>query len=265
MKYFSGNESDWAFWSRWYLAILAGTWSDWELCRDIALIPDDIWEEGPAAVADAIRKIEHQRKALPPEAARTQAQHLLRDPKRSSLYAAGLAQLLGTAIHAVGNALPDPFAAAEPLQKYLQQISAVLLATHLTDQEAQLAKLLEQAADTVARLVRELREAQAEIGLLEAKLAAAETAAEKAELQAQAAENPKINWRQKVSDSALTGFGENTGALFSGVLWGGLGVGLMYLLGPDANDAVAATSQCFNDIIQPVYLREVTQAVSLDI
>ncbi|MFN3823645.1 MAG: hypothetical protein ACK4RN_06665 [Pseudorhodobacter sp.] len=48
----------WEFWTRWWDAVLAGTPLDWDLQHDIALIPDEVWKEGPGPVAEAIREIE---------------------------------------------------------------------------------------------------------------------------------------------------------------------------------------------------------------
>lgn len=255
IAFFEADSKVWRFWKRWYLAMIDGTWRDWDLARDVALIPDEVWEDGAAAVAKAIKEIEDARKPLSSQAARTQAKYLLQDPKRSALCSAGLSQMLERAILDIGNCLPEPFEAAEPLQKYLHQISGMLLADHLSDQEARLGQLLELAAETVAVLVRDLREAESAIGRLDAKLAAATTAVEKAELLAKAEENPKTSWRSKVGDGFATGVGEQAAsALFSGPVWMTLGAGLFYILGPEANEVVAATSHCFNNVIDPEFL-----------
>lgn len=47
-----------SFWHRWYHAAKRGEWLDWDLQRDIALIPDPVWKEGPKAVLAAIAEIE---------------------------------------------------------------------------------------------------------------------------------------------------------------------------------------------------------------
>lgn len=47
-----------SFWHRWWRGAVSGQWLDWNLQRDIALIPDDIWQQGPKAVAAAIAEIE---------------------------------------------------------------------------------------------------------------------------------------------------------------------------------------------------------------
>jgi hypothetical protein len=61
----SENPSHWSFWLRWWDAAVAGKPLDWQLQRDIALIPDDIWQSGPGPVAEAIAKIEAAHRAAP--------------------------------------------------------------------------------------------------------------------------------------------------------------------------------------------------------
>ena len=60
------NPTHWAFWQRWYDAAVAGRPLDWTLQEKIALIPNDIWQSGPEAVAKEIAKIEgeHRNRAL---------------------------------------------------------------------------------------------------------------------------------------------------------------------------------------------------------
>lgn len=48
----------WAFWTKWWDAAIAGKPLHWELQREVALIPDAVWQEGPEAVAKAIAEIE---------------------------------------------------------------------------------------------------------------------------------------------------------------------------------------------------------------
>ena len=49
---------DWSFWSRWYERAMAGNPLPWDLQREVALIPNEIWEQGPEAVAERIAEIE---------------------------------------------------------------------------------------------------------------------------------------------------------------------------------------------------------------
>ncbi|WP_135506271.1 hypothetical protein [Roseovarius aestuariivivens] len=48
----------WSFWRNWYQGFLNEIPLNWELQRRVALIADDIWEAGPAAVAEEIARIE---------------------------------------------------------------------------------------------------------------------------------------------------------------------------------------------------------------
>ncbi|OAN70775.1 hypothetical protein A8B78_04810 [Jannaschia sp. EhC01] len=50
----------WAFWAEWYARAMAGDPLNWKLQEQIALIPNEIWEAGPEAVAEAIAEIEAQ-------------------------------------------------------------------------------------------------------------------------------------------------------------------------------------------------------------
>lgn len=54
----TGSEA--SFWHRWWAGAKTGHWLDWELQREITLIPDGIWAQGHAAVAEAIRLIEER-------------------------------------------------------------------------------------------------------------------------------------------------------------------------------------------------------------
>lgn len=48
------------FWRQWYISLVDGEPIDWKLQEKIALIPDDVWEAGPEAVAREIERIEGQ-------------------------------------------------------------------------------------------------------------------------------------------------------------------------------------------------------------
>ncbi|MEM6758672.1 MAG: hypothetical protein AAF601_04270 [Pseudomonadota bacterium] len=54
----------WDFWVRWYAQIWDGTFRDWDLAIEVALIPDDVWEgeDALAKVAEVIREIEDRRR-----------------------------------------------------------------------------------------------------------------------------------------------------------------------------------------------------------
>lgn len=52
-----------SFWHRWWSAIKNGEPLDWDLQRDIALIPDEVWQKGPQRVMAEIEKIEESHRA----------------------------------------------------------------------------------------------------------------------------------------------------------------------------------------------------------
>ncbi|MBM1816181.1 hypothetical protein [Pseudosulfitobacter pseudonitzschiae] len=56
--FFARDPEIWRFWQDWYTYVLDGTPIDVDQLVAVSLIPDDVWEEGPEAVADAIREIE---------------------------------------------------------------------------------------------------------------------------------------------------------------------------------------------------------------
>ncbi len=58
LSIWSRDPETWFFWTRWWDGVLSGNQLDWDLQRQVALIPNEIWEQGPAAVAEAIRQIE---------------------------------------------------------------------------------------------------------------------------------------------------------------------------------------------------------------
>ena len=47
----------WSFWREWYQGFLDGKPLDWEIQRRVALIHDEIWEQGPEAVAEEIERM----------------------------------------------------------------------------------------------------------------------------------------------------------------------------------------------------------------
>jgi hypothetical protein len=53
----AGTHPIWRFWADWYNGMFDGRPPDWDLQRQVALIDDAIWKNGPEAVADAIDDI----------------------------------------------------------------------------------------------------------------------------------------------------------------------------------------------------------------
>lgn len=48
----------WTFWAKWYGRAMAGDPLPWDLQEQIALIPNEVWDAGPEAVAEEIARIE---------------------------------------------------------------------------------------------------------------------------------------------------------------------------------------------------------------
>ncbi len=51
------NSGPWVFWRSWYQGYFDGQPLDWELQKQIALIDNSIWNAGPNAIADEIRRV----------------------------------------------------------------------------------------------------------------------------------------------------------------------------------------------------------------
>jgi len=60
-KWMSLKPNIWGFWIDWYEGLLEGRAPDWELWREVALIPNVVWQTGPEAVAEAIAGIKRRR------------------------------------------------------------------------------------------------------------------------------------------------------------------------------------------------------------
>ena len=58
LDFLDSDPAVWGFWKRWYQGMVDGHPMDWELQRRVALIPDAVWQDGPAAVAAEIARIE---------------------------------------------------------------------------------------------------------------------------------------------------------------------------------------------------------------
>jgi len=58
----SADPQLWAFWHDWYLAMWNGTFEDWDLATEVALIPDADWEKGAEHIAALINDIERKLK-----------------------------------------------------------------------------------------------------------------------------------------------------------------------------------------------------------
>jgi hypothetical protein len=92
--------SVWAFWTDWYEGLLEGRTPDWALWHDVVLIPNDVWDAGPEAVAKAIVAIKAARKQPPlsEEQITAQAQRLIAKPRAAAFVGHDVATKIEDAI-----------------------------------------------------------------------------------------------------------------------------------------------------------------------
>ena len=161
----------WAFWARWYERMLAGNPLPWDLQEAVALIPDDIWEAGPEAVAAEIEKIEaaFYGQPLPDEVARSAAEQMLQDASVYSDILAGAAQSLNMNItlfqnQAQLNGLPDGFTGFGLAARKFEALSERLWEVDKSQSELEALKSEVQALNRVIQeLRRELRETRRDL------------------------------------------------------------------------------------------------------
>jgi hypothetical protein len=119
--FWDADPDTWGFWRRWYDGMLAGQPLPWDLQEQVALIPDDIWEAGPEAVAREIAKIEARFDAL---TAAREAKAYLRGRDRDEVGAAN--PMIGHNRPPLDEALPMAPPEIERLLAVVQSIQAQL-------------------------------------------------------------------------------------------------------------------------------------------
>lgn len=138
----------WGFWIDWYEGLLEGRAPDWELWREVALIDDAIWQDGPEAVSEAIEEIKSRLAppVLPPEIVTAQARRLLAQPVTTKLIANDAADQLEAAIAAhlaVANGLPEELKRLHALPALLRSMAkSSQSAEHIAALEAQIVQLV---------------------------------------------------------------------------------------------------------------------------
>ncbi len=55
-----GNPEHWSFWLRWWDGVLSGKQLPWDLQEKVALIPNEIWQQGAEAVSARIALIQEK-------------------------------------------------------------------------------------------------------------------------------------------------------------------------------------------------------------
>jgi hypothetical protein len=119
--FWDADPETWGFWRRWYDGMLAGQPLPWDLQEQVALIPDDIWEAGPEAVAREIAKIEARFDSL---TAAREAEAYLRARDRDEVGAAN--PMIGHNRPPLDEALPIAPPEIERLLAVVQSIQAHL-------------------------------------------------------------------------------------------------------------------------------------------
>ena len=168
----------WTFWAEWYDRAMAGDPLPWDLQRKIAVIPHDIWEAGPEAVAKRIREIEDEyygpSKARPdsvPEIEKTVlrqlAEALLSTPSVTAdmalSSAANVEQAITEYLNGSGeNCLPEEFRHLDALPAHFRRVAKIACAG-------------EASGETVEALGEEIEALNARVAALEADLADALT------------------------------------------------------------------------------------------
>ncbi|MCV6593629.1 MAG: hypothetical protein OIF48_11795 [Silicimonas sp.] len=153
LDFWDAEPATWNFWQRWYAGMLDGAPLDWEVQRDVALIPDGIWKKGPKAVAEAIAEIERdlKRPELDPEALTRQAQTLYANSAATLFLCRAIADEITAATRI--NTLPDAFEVLRELPPVLNLIAELVQSKErIGELEAQIAVL----ADQVLKLTRDL-------------------------------------------------------------------------------------------------------------
>lgn len=162
------GELNMPFWARWFQAMHDGRPLNWEMQKEIALIPERDWEKGAAQMAPIIAEIEarYAKPKLPPEAFRRQAEELVARPVPTTMSAEGIAAQIETALEAYAtetgaNQLPPGLEVLEMMPRTLRAI-AVGVSDHseTDDRISELEALVEKYAAENAILVERLKEAE---------------------------------------------------------------------------------------------------------
>lgn len=168
------------FFRRWYDSMVRGAPLDWELQRRVALIPQETWEAGADAVAEAIAEIEKAWKAEQqgveprrPEFEPRQVTHLF---ENKIFVSAGMSSLSSTIRQEFErfraetglNETPEMFAPLEALPHRLDRISEILTMLERSDATEQaLREEIGRLNAQVAELEKELAKAKADCEALQ--------------------------------------------------------------------------------------------------
>lgn len=161
----------WNFWAKWYARAMVGDPLPWGLQEQVALIPNDIWDAGPEAVAERIQTIEYDYHGikLDEEAAKAEIARLTSAPGFYADILEGAS--VGVNYHIklfqekTGlNRLPDGFSGFNTIASSFASTAIELRKNE--DRGADIAELkakLRELHAVIAELRRELREARSEL------------------------------------------------------------------------------------------------------
>jgi hypothetical protein len=159
---------EWDFWVRWWDGVIAGKPLDWELQKQVALIPDDDWQKGPEHIASLIRQIEAgftKVQDTAPKAPKPESAHYLTQNRLvARMQAQGLAGQIVDVIERYArdtgcNDLPHEFQALRSMPTVLLQLGRKLADASTT--EDALRAEVQRLNARVLRLESDLREAKA--------------------------------------------------------------------------------------------------------
>lgn len=168
--------ADWAFWIKWYEAVLAGEWKDWNLIFQIAItLKAEDWEKGPAHVAEEIAAIEEKLKGQQrdeprqPDFEPRSVERLFENRRTVCAGAATLSSVIreefGAFIAETGlNQTPEPLLPLAAMPRILDKIVDLLSTRSRTDDTEQaLREEVGRLKALVAELENKLSEAKDEI------------------------------------------------------------------------------------------------------
>jgi hypothetical protein len=176
---FLASGGPWTFWTEWHARAMAGDPLPWDLQEKIALIPNDIWEAGPEAVAVEIERIEAEFliKRLP------QSDNIVFDHDegvfRKETAPAAKPDLLGATLASVADALDDVL--AEPANGLTERSRETRVLRRMLDRYGNDPQRIEMDCTGVHRALTrqilttdELPASEANLALQEALLEAAQ-------------------------------------------------------------------------------------------
>jgi hypothetical protein len=167
-RFWLKKPENWDFWLRWWDGVTAGKPLDWDLQKQVALIPRDDWQKGPEHIAALIRNIEAgfagvddiALKAPKPETARYLTQNHLVARMQAQGLAGQIADVIERYARDTGcNDLPDEFQALKSMPAVLLELGRKLADAATTEDD--LRAEVQRLNARVLRLEADLREAKA--------------------------------------------------------------------------------------------------------